>query len=339
MDVRPSNMDNANTREYLDKIRRQVCENLKRTAFAPSVQMTDVPRDPLVGGMDDEADAILDDEDEDENKDKRITKRRFDQYIEKPGELSDSEGEEENATNGIRRQPGALKRRNQVNYRNLDVTDSGVDSGLATPREASSMGGDDMETTIADTKMGETGDAPSTIAETHASPTVAQTTAEQAQEESAQEHNESVAEDQERIASPAVSQQPYPPARDEDTPMGDAGVPGSEAAPEPEGAPEVQREPEQKPESQREEKTAEARDEKDTEGQISQDKAVTEQTSTNTTKEPSPAKEEPKSGESNETGEKAPEHPKDETAPSNEEQPPKEATSEQPKESVEKSEQ
>lgn len=139
-------MDNANTKEYLDKIRSQVIENLKRTAFAPSVQMTDVPREPLVEGMDDEADAILDDLDEDENKDKRYTKRRFDQYIEKTGELSDSEDEEELAANGVRRQP-APKRRNHANYRHLDVADSGVESGIATPREASSAPDEDMDTT------------------------------------------------------------------------------------------------------------------------------------------------------------------------------------------------
>lgn len=143
-------MDNANTRDYLDKIRTQVIENLRRTAFAPSVQMTDVPREPLVEGMDDEADAILDDLDEDENKDKRFTKRRFDQYIEKVGELSDSEDEEENAANGVRHQPNAEKRRNKVNYRNLAVADSGVDSGMGTPRDISSLADDDIEMTVDD---------------------------------------------------------------------------------------------------------------------------------------------------------------------------------------------
>ncbi|KAL5342640.1 hypothetical protein BJX70DRAFT_356314 [Aspergillus crustosus] len=144
LDVRPSNMDNANTREYLDKIRTQVVENLKRTAFAPSVQMTDVPRESLVDGMDDEAEAILDDLDEDENKDKRFTSRRFDQYIEKPGELSDSEDEDENAANGVSRKPTHMKRRNQANYR-LDLADSGLESGMATPQDASSVPDDEMD--------------------------------------------------------------------------------------------------------------------------------------------------------------------------------------------------
>ncbi|KAL4906556.1 hypothetical protein BDW74DRAFT_150664 [Aspergillus multicolor] len=153
LDVRPSNMDNANTREYLDKIRTQVVENLKRTAFAPSVQMTDVPRESLVDGMDDEAEAILDDLDEDENKDKRFTKRRFDHYVEKPGELSDSEDEDENAANGVSRKPTHLKRRNQANYR-LDLADSGIESGMATPQDASSVPDDEMDIG-ADAKMTE----------------------------------------------------------------------------------------------------------------------------------------------------------------------------------------
>lgn len=149
MDVRPSNMDNANTKEYLDKIRSQVIENLRRTGFAPSVQMTDVPRDPLIEGLDDEADAIMDDLDDDENKDKRYTKRRFDQYIEKAGELSDSEDEEENAANGIHRQPGVVRRRNHISHRNLDVTDSGLESGIATPREASVVPDQDEDMDLA----------------------------------------------------------------------------------------------------------------------------------------------------------------------------------------------
>ncbi|KAI1951845.1 histone deacetylase [Ophidiomyces ophidiicola] len=148
LDVRPSNMDNNNSREYIDRIRTQVIENLKRSAHAPSVQMTDVPRDPLLDGMDDEADAILDDLDEDENKDKRYSKRRFDQYIEKDGELSESEDEEMAAEIGVRRQPNGTKRRNQIDYRNLE-SESGLNSGIGTPHEASSIADEDV---VADEK-------------------------------------------------------------------------------------------------------------------------------------------------------------------------------------------
>ncbi|KAF4288094.1 hypothetical protein KXV89_005839 [Aspergillus fumigatus] len=219
LDVRPSNMDNANTKDYLDKIRAQVVENLKRTAFAPSVQMTDVPREPLVEGMDDEADAILDDLDEDENKDKRFTKRRFDQYIEKPGELSDSEDEEENAANGVLRKPQSLKRRNQINYRNVDL-DSGLDSGVATPQEASSVPDDEMDTT-ADTK---TVEAPLPESDVPPSPSATGSTSRRDEKAAAEPTEMAVDGPEEASASAAVSHQQSPKPQDEDTTMEDAAV-------------------------------------------------------------------------------------------------------------------
>jgi len=133
-------MDNANSYEYLEKIKIQVLENLKRTTFAPSVQMTDVPADPP--GMDDEADAILDDMDEDENKDKRHTKRRWDKYVEKDGELSDSDDEEENDNNGVRRQANLRKRRNLMDYPNPNAATYENDSGAPSPRVSGSQDGD-----------------------------------------------------------------------------------------------------------------------------------------------------------------------------------------------------
>jgi histone deacetylase 1/2 len=109
-------MDNANSAEYLEKIKIQVIENMKRTTFAPSVQMTDVPRDPE--GMDDEADAILDDLDEDGNKDTRYTSRRWDLHTDKEGELSESEDEDLNSRNGVRKQSRTGKRRNITDFQN-----------------------------------------------------------------------------------------------------------------------------------------------------------------------------------------------------------------------------
>lgn len=108
-------MENANSAEYLEKIKIQVIENIKRAAFAPSVQMMDVPPNPL--GMDDEADAELDDLDEDENKDARYTQRRWDKRTEKDGELSESEDEDTNERNGVRRS-GGRKRMNIMDYQN-----------------------------------------------------------------------------------------------------------------------------------------------------------------------------------------------------------------------------
>ncbi|KAI9924756.1 histone deacetylase [Aspergillus wentii] len=244
-------MDNANTKEYLDKIRTQVVENLKRTAFAPSVQMTDVPRDPLVGGMDDEADAILDDLDEDENKDKRFTQRRFDQYVEKPGELSDSEDEDENAANGVRRQPNAIRRRNEANHRNLGV-DSGLDSGIATPRDESSIADEEMDTT-ADAKMGE---APEAEAEERLSPSAAEPPS-RAEEASAAEPSEMAVDGQEQGASAPISRQTSPKVQDEDTTMEDAGAP----EPQPEEPEEPAPAPEKKAQSEPQEGESKPADE------------------------------------------------------------------------------
>ncbi|KAI9673605.1 MAG: histone deacetylase [Caeruleum heppii] len=136
LDVRPSNMDNANSKEYLEKIKIQVIENLKRTTFAPSVQMTDVPRDPE--GMDDEADTMLDDLDEDENKDSRYSKRRWDNYVEKEGELSESEDEAEGERQGVRRQDGTVKRRNIMDYRNPAAPADDSAAGTPEPRASRS---------------------------------------------------------------------------------------------------------------------------------------------------------------------------------------------------------
>lgn len=128
-------MDNANSQDYLEKIKIQVIENLKRTQFAPSVQMTDVPRDP-----DEDQDNILDDLDEDEHKDQRYTKRRWDKYVEKDGELSESEDEDENESNGIRQQPGQRKRRNMMDFQNADAVmdDEDVMSGAASAQRSRS---------------------------------------------------------------------------------------------------------------------------------------------------------------------------------------------------------
>ncbi|KAI4190010.1 MAG: hypothetical protein LQ346_005008 [Caloplaca aetnensis] len=134
LDVKPSNMDNANSQEYLEKIQLQVIDNLKRTTtHAPSVQMTDVPRDSI--GINDDDDAALDDLDEDIHPDQRKTKRRWDKYIERDAELSASEDEEENERNGVRRQPGKQTRRNIMDYRNPNAApeDEEMPSGAVSP--------------------------------------------------------------------------------------------------------------------------------------------------------------------------------------------------------------
>ncbi|KAL8764613.1 MAG: hypothetical protein Q9209_007953 [Squamulea sp. 1 TL-2023] len=142
LDVKPSNMDNANSREYLDKIQIQVIENLRSTTtHAPSVQMTEVPRDPM--GTNDDEDAALDDLDDDTHADQRKTKRQWDKYIERDDELSASEDEEENKRNGVRRQPGSKRRRNIMNYQNVEAVpdDEDMASGAISPRTNGNING------------------------------------------------------------------------------------------------------------------------------------------------------------------------------------------------------
>ena len=147
LDVKPSNMDNANSTDYLERIKAQVLENLKRTTqAAPSVQMHDVPRAPM--GMDetlDEEEARLDDEEADleKSKDKRITQRLWDRQIERDDELDASEDEELAEANGVKQQPGRPRRRGIMDHLNphapADV------SGANTPMDddARSLNGDD----------------------------------------------------------------------------------------------------------------------------------------------------------------------------------------------------
>lgn len=109
LNVRPSNMENANSPEYLEKIKNAVIENLKKTIPAPpSVQMQDVPRQGL--GQSDEDEAALDDEDEDQNKDTRWTQRRLDKHTIRDDEFEDSGDEEMAEANGAFRPKGARKR-------------------------------------------------------------------------------------------------------------------------------------------------------------------------------------------------------------------------------------
>lgn len=155
LDVRPSNMDNANSPEYLEKIKNQVFENVRRTG-APSVQLTEVPRTPLYpvdntndpdneGDAEDldEREARLDDEDEDQNPDTRYTERKWDARIEHEGELEDSDDEEMDAQNGVKRQPGK-KRPGIMDHKNpyADPGLGDVASGTQTPAESTT--GDEM---------------------------------------------------------------------------------------------------------------------------------------------------------------------------------------------------
>ncbi|KAJ3055634.1 putative histone deacetylase 1-B, partial [Rhizophlyctis rosea] len=83
LDVPFNNMENHNTREYLNNTTAKILENLKNLQHAPSVQMHQVPRD-----------AFSDDEEEDVDPgNRRVTQRMRDKSRIHDGELSDSEDE------------------------------------------------------------------------------------------------------------------------------------------------------------------------------------------------------------------------------------------------------
>ncbi|KAK6496995.1 histone deacetylase [Arthrobotrys musiformis] len=93
LDVRPSNMENLNSKEYLDKILASVIQNLERTKAVPSVQLTNVPMDHE--RYREEQEAAMDDHEEDTHADTRHLPRQADKRISHPMEDSDSEEEME----------------------------------------------------------------------------------------------------------------------------------------------------------------------------------------------------------------------------------------------------
>ncbi|EJT74769.1 histone deacetylase RPD3 [Gaeumannomyces tritici R3-111a-1] len=114
LDVRASNMENANSNEYLEKIKISVIENLRKTAPVPSVQMQDIPRASM--GMTDEEEAELDDLDQDENPDVRVTQRQWEKSVARQDEFEDSDDEELAHANGVsataKRRPSIMNHKN-----------------------------------------------------------------------------------------------------------------------------------------------------------------------------------------------------------------------------------
>ena len=153
LDVRSSNMENANSYEYLEKIKIAVIENLKRTAHVPSVQMQDVPRQSM--GMSDDQDAELDDRDEDENKDVRMTQRQWEKRVERQDEYEESDDEDMARANGVYK-PTARSLQ-ETNFRNVTKEDDAmeVDSGVATPGEPAAEATADNDDTMIDEALAE----------------------------------------------------------------------------------------------------------------------------------------------------------------------------------------
>lgn len=139
-------MENANSYEYLEKIKIAVIENLKKTAPVPSVQMQDVPRQGM--GMSDEQEDEMDDLDEDENRDVRMTQRQWEKKVQRQDEFEDSDDEDMAEANGVWKPNG--RRKGIMDFQNPNAVedDMQIDSGVATPAPKAAEAAADNEDTI-----------------------------------------------------------------------------------------------------------------------------------------------------------------------------------------------
>ncbi|KAK4129123.1 histone deacetylase RPD3-like protein [Parathielavia appendiculata] len=153
LDVRASNMENANSNEYLEKIKIAVIENLKRTTHVPSVQMQDVPRQSM--GMSDDQEAELDDQDEDENKDVRLTQRQWEKRVERQDEYEESDDEDMARANGVFKSNGRSRQETNLRHAAKDDDTMEVDSGAATPLEPAPDTAPDNDDTMIEEALAE----------------------------------------------------------------------------------------------------------------------------------------------------------------------------------------
>jgi len=134
LDVKASDMQNQNSVDYLEKIKIKIFENLKETTFVPSVEIQDIPR--ISFGMDDEDEAMLDDADEDDNPNVRMTQRKLDETTEASGELSDSEDEDSDFL-GPKGKKITSGRRNERNFKDNGSALSDIDETRSLSSERS----------------------------------------------------------------------------------------------------------------------------------------------------------------------------------------------------------
>ncbi|KAM9986619.1 hypothetical protein ACTFIY_011037 [Dictyostelium cf. discoideum] len=108
--ITPNNMENQNTKDYLEKLKIQLLENLRNLNHAPAAAHHDIPPDSF---------NYSDDED-DEDPDVRISEADRDKKVHHQGELSDSDEEDgrRNYSNGL--EATSTSRRNQVSISAYD---------------------------------------------------------------------------------------------------------------------------------------------------------------------------------------------------------------------------
>ncbi|KAG9126914.1 histone deacetylase [Ceratobasidium sp. 392] len=133
LDVRQSNMEDMNTREYLERVKGIVLENVRKVGGPPSVQLTDIPRT-----ADDYADDNADEDMDDPNE--RLPMRQRQRMIQPDMELSDSEDEGEGGRRNHQENKTA-ERSTAIKVADVEVASSTLRSGnlpITSPRTATS---------------------------------------------------------------------------------------------------------------------------------------------------------------------------------------------------------
>lgn len=118
--IQPSNMQNQNTQDYLDKIKTRLFENLRMIPHAPGVQMAPIPEDAIREESDDE-------DDNPKASDIRISIRASDKRVVNEGEFSDSEDENEGGE-GRRDEKSHKSPRKKVKQPSSPITNMVIDA-------------------------------------------------------------------------------------------------------------------------------------------------------------------------------------------------------------------
>ncbi|UXI17074.1 transmembrane protein 234 [Sarcoptes scabiei] len=116
--ISSSNMTNANSPEYLEKIRTRLFENLRMLPHAPGVQAQNIPEDAI------DVDMEEDEEKDKQNPEERISIRASEKRVSNDNEHSDSEDEGDN-----RKDVRSHKRPKKVKIESNDKTNEKKESG------------------------------------------------------------------------------------------------------------------------------------------------------------------------------------------------------------------
>jgi histone deacetylase 1/2 len=133
-------MENANSHDYLHKIKTAVIDNIRRTG-KPSVEaFLETPATAMLRGLESDDEDEEDDLEADMYPEKRMTQRQRDEQIEHSGEhYEPSDDEEYKEGLGVRRQPGVKRRRNIMDFQNPNAAQED-DDGRPLNGESSGNG-------------------------------------------------------------------------------------------------------------------------------------------------------------------------------------------------------